>query len=419
MTSTHNHDAGTTSRDSSLLLDVGVPFRLRGGELLLEAQAHHGVQRWLDNFERVTLCAPVVPEALVDPSVQWAPAESITRGGRLAVAPLPWGYDVRGHMKHVSAVRGKLRALIPQHRRLCFANIGWLGAWGRIGAEEAFASQRPFAVWLDWVLQDMPLRAERNPVKRAWRKAERAVLKRLVLRDIRRASVGLFNGKTVYDAYAHVSRNPQIVHDIHLTEADIIPERQLEARLSRMEGPLRIIYVGRVHEMKGPRHWLDAMATAIREYRGPRKVTATWIGDGPLIAEMRAAVQARNLSEHLSFPGLERDRARLVASLRDADLFSFCHLTPESPRCLIEALMSGLPTVGFSSAYAQGLLGSHAEGGLFVPVGDSAALGRELARCLADPASLRRMSQVAYAAGRQYSDVRVFKHRSDLIKEYV
>ena len=81
--------------------------------------------------------------------------------------------------------------------------------------------------------------------------------------------------------------------------------------------------------------------------------------------------------------------------------------------------MSGLPTVGFTSAYAQGLLGSQTEGGLFVPVGDSAALGRGLARCLADPAHLRRMSRVAYAAGRQYSDVRVFKHRSDLIKEYV
>jgi glycosyltransferase involved in cell wall biosynthesis len=419
VTSAHNLDAATTFRASRLLLDVGVPFRVRAGELFLESQAHHGVQRWLDNFESITLCAPVVPDAMVDPTIQWVPAERLMRDGRLAVAPLPWGYDVRGHMRHVSAVRRKLRDLIPQHTHLCFANIGWLGAWGRIGAEEAYAKRRRFAVWLDWVLQDMPLRQERNALKRAWRRAERAVLGRLVLRDIRRASLGLFNGKTVFDAYAHVSRNPQIVHDIHLTEADIIPERQLEERLTSSQGPLRIIYVGRVHEMKGPRHWLDAIATAIDEYRGGRKITATWIGDGPLLEEMRTAVAARNLSEHVSFPGLERDRARLVARLREADLFSFCHLTPESPRCLIEALMSGLPIVGFSSAYALGLLGRHLEGGLFVPVGDSTALGRELASCLADPARLWRASQVAYAAGREFSDVRVFRHRSDLIKEYV
>jgi colanic acid/amylovoran biosynthesis glycosyltransferase len=385
----------------SLLLDVGVPFRRRAGELLLESQAHHGVQRWLDYFTRVTLCAPIVPEALVDPSMQWLPAEPLLRDANLAVAPLPWGYDVRCHLRHAATVRRTFRELIPRHDRLCFANIGWLGAWGRIAAEEAFAQQRPFAVWLDWVLQDMPLRPERNAVKRAWRKAERMVLSQLVLRDIRRASLGLFNGRTVFDAYAGLSRNPRLVHDVHLTEADIIPEWQLEAR----------------HDMKGPGHWLDAVATALGEYRGPRRITATWIGDGPLLEQMRAAVAARGLSEQVSFTGLERDRGRLIATLREADLFLSCHLTPESPRCLIEALMSGLPIAGFSSAYGSDLLGSNVEGGAFVALGDRTALGRELARCLAEPALLRRMSRAAYSAGMEYSDVRVFKHRSDLIRE--
>lgn len=418
MASTHGAGAAAAAY-SSLLLDVGVPFRMRAGELLLEAQAHHGVQRWLDHFDRVTLCAPIVPETLVDPSMQWLPAKPLTHGGRLAVAALPWGYDVRGHMTHVAAVRRTFRELIPRHDRLCFANFGWLGAWGRIGAEEAFAQNRRFAVWLDWVLQEMPLRPDRSAVKRMWRKAERSVLRRLVLRDIRRASLGLFNGKTVFDAYAGLSRNPRVVHDVHLTEADIIPEAQLEARLSRSDGPLRIVCVGRVHEMKGPRHWLDAVATAMAEQRGTRKITATWIGDGPLLEQMRALVAARNLSAEVSFPGLERDRGRVVAALRDADVFLSCHLTPESPRALIEALMSGLPIAAYSSAYSLELLGSNLEGGVFAAMGDSAALGRELARCLTDAARLRRSSRAAYSAGRDFSDTRVFKHRSDLIKEYL
>lgn len=418
MASTHGTGTAAASL-SSLLLDVGVPFRMRSGELLLEAQAHHGVQRWLDHFDRVTLCAPIVPEALVDPSMQWIAATPLVQGGRLAVVALPWGYDVRGHMTHVAAVRRTFRVLIPRHDRLCFANFGWLGAWGRIGAEEAFAQDRRFAVWFDWVLQDMPLRPERNAAKRVWRKAERSVLRRLVLRDIRRASLGLFNGRTVFDAYASWSTNPRVVHDVHLTEADLITEAQLEARLARKEGPLRIVCVGRVHEMKGPRQWLDAVATAIAERRGPRGITATWFGDGPLLAEMRALVAARNLSAEVSFRGLEADRGRVAAALRDADLFLSCHLTPESPRTLIEALMSGLPIAAFSSAYALDLLAGNVEGGVFAAMGDSVALGRELARCLADPARLQRISRAAYSAGREYSDARVFKHRSDLIKEYV
>src|SRR6185503_14985780 len=53
---------------NSLLLDLPVPFRRIDGVLHVEAQAHNGIQRWLDNFERVTVCAPCIPDALVDPS---------------------------------------------------------------------------------------------------------------------------------------------------------------------------------------------------------------------------------------------------------------------------------------------------------------------------------------------------------------
>jgi colanic acid/amylovoran biosynthesis glycosyltransferase len=406
------------ARVSRLLLDVGVPFRVQDTEVYVESQAHHGIRQWLENFDSLTLCAPVVPERHLDSSMRWLPASDLIAEGRLATVLLPWGYDLRNHVAHVGHVRQVFRELIPQHSHLGFSNLGWLGAWGRIGCEEAHRLGRPYAIWLDWVLHEMPAASESSALKRSWRRVQTAMLKHKSFRDIRRASLGLFNGRTVFDAYAALCKVPRVAHDIHLGVNDIVSAEQLERRLARESGPLKVIYVGRVHEMKGPWHWLDAMQAVTSKLRAGREVQATWLGDGPLLAQAQETVRTRSLSGRVNFAGPEIDRQRLLGALRDADLFVFCHLTPESPRCLIEALMSGLPIVGFESAYASGLVEEHKAGGLFVPRGATGRLADAAAAALSNPEGLRRMSRAALAAGMGFSDVAVFKHRSDLIKEF-
>jgi glycosyltransferase involved in cell wall biosynthesis len=170
--------------------------------------------------------------------------------------------------------------------------------------------------------------------------------------------------------------------------------------------------------MKGPREWLDTMERVLAQTRGRLDVRAEWVGDGPLLTELRAAVRARNLADRISFPGAEMDRKKILDIFRGADLFAFCHLTPESPRCLIEALMSGLPIVGFESAYAADLLDG-SQGGNLVPVSDTAALAAAVVACLDDRAVLQRMARAARQCGTRFSDVKVFRHRSDLIKEFL
>ena len=71
------------------------------------------------------------------------------------------------------------------------------------------------------------------------------------------------------------------------------------------------------------------------------------------------------LELYISFPGIEKDRQLVIDFLRTLDVFMFCHVTPESPRCLIEALMSGLPLIGYDSEYAKDLVAEHG-GGKFV-----------------------------------------------------
>jgi glycosyltransferase involved in cell wall biosynthesis len=403
---------------ASLLLELAVPFRRVDGVLHVEAQAHNGMARWLDNFERLTICAPLVPESHVDPTMDWKPAQDLLDGGRLALHELPWGYHPRDHLRHRQQVRALFRRLIPQSRFLCFSNLGWSGAWGNLAAEEARRAGRPYSVWLDWELHVTPVGTGSGPLKRTLLDLRRRVERRNAVDAIRHASLGLFHGRTVYDAYAPISRNPHVVHDVHLKKTDVIGEAELQRRLARDGGRIRIGYVGRVHEMKGPLDWIAAIAQVAARPEFAGRFDATWLGNGPLLEAAREDVRRRGLEDVISFPGGESDRAKVVAFFRSLDQFVFCHNTPESPRCLLEALMAGVPIVGYWSSFAEDLVSTEG-GGEFVPVGDVDALAQAIVRQLADAPLRRRQSVAARLSGTHFSDEAVFAHRSELIKQHL
>jgi colanic acid/amylovoran biosynthesis glycosyltransferase len=409
---------GTPLPSNSLLLELPVPFRRIGGVVHFEAQAHNGVSRWLDNFEHVTICAPLMSESRLDPSMDWTSAEQLLREGRLTLHELPWGYHPRDHFRHRAKVRALFRHLIPQHRFLCFSNLGWSGAWGNIAASEAVRAGRPYAVWLDWVLHVTQPASQAGAFKRQLNALRTRFERRSAMAAISNASLGLFHGQTVYDAYAGISKNPHVVHNVHLKKADLISEAALMQRLDRTNEAIRIGYVGRVHEMKGPFDWIAAVAGALAAGGDGRRIEAIWLGDGPLLEQARAEVLRRGLADVITFRGVEHDRKKVVAFFQSLDLFVFCHTTLESPRCLLEALMSGVPLVGYHSAFAEELVAADG-GGRFVPIGDVPALAAEIDRHVVDPALRRRTALAARVSGERFSDEAVFAHRSELIKHHL
>ena len=80
-------------------------------------------------------------------------------------------------------------------------------------------------------------------------------------RCIRRASLGLFHGASCYAEYAPWCAMSYIVHDFPMAETDFITNQQLEDKSRQVaeSTPLRIGYVGRADEMKGPFDWLEVM----------------------------------------------------------------------------------------------------------------------------------------------------------------
>jgi colanic acid/amylovoran biosynthesis glycosyltransferase len=403
-----------------LLLDLNVPFRRGPHGLLVEAQALNGMRLWAEHFDRVTVCAPQIPSNYADPStVVWADPTELLAGGRVEFEPLPWGYHPREHFLHRKTVRRRLDTLVARHRYLCFANLGIFGAWGRLAVDAARRQKKPYSLWFDWVLHEMTAGQAgsakekiRNWIYGAW-------TKRVTDRAIRGCSLGLFHGNTVYEAYAPLCREPALVHGVHVHPGDAIPDVELSARMASLasRSPLHIGYVGRAHPMKAPLQWIDAVAQAVRVL-GQGRIEATWLGDGPLLESARARVRELGLENSIRFDGFVSDRSAVLGFLRGLDIFLFTHVTPESPRCLIEALISGLPLIGYESSYARELV-SNRGGGQFSRIGDSGALAENLIWLARNREELTRLTSEAANGRGLYNDETVFAHRSELIKRFL
>ena len=112
------------------------------------------------------------------------------------------------------------------------------------------------------------------------------------------------------------------------------------------------------------------------------------------------------------------DRATVLDHLRAAHVFLFCHKTPESPRCLIEALISGTPIVGYAGSFAEDLIANH-QGGVLVPLHDVGALAEAVVALGQDPQALADKIRAAKSDGDPYDDEGVFVHRSEIIRKYL
>ena len=130
-----------------------------------------------------------------------------------------------------------------------------------------------------------------------------------------------------------------------------------------------------------------------------------------------ASLKEFGLQDRVRAPGFVGERADLLAELRRAHVFVFTHVTPESPRCLLESLASGTPIVGYNSAYAEELTAGRG-GGTFVQMGNWEALGGEIVALGKDRSRLRQLISEAADNGKRFNDEAVFRERSKLIRTY-
>lgn len=404
------------TKSGRLLIYAPVPLVQTEAGLHLENQACNGLKLWSENFDEVVAMYPVLygplPEA-------WQPISMIGSNlDRIRVLPLQTAYRPDQFVRHYRATRDLIRVEIAAADYLSFSIGGLFGDWGSVACWQAHRAGRDFAVWTDRVESEV---VRRTSSSGSWRQRLRAKLEHRPMWwwekfIIRRATLGLFHGKETFDTYAPYSRQPQLVHDIHVKKSEHIAAADLETKVAGAgQGPLKIVYTGRASAMKGPQDWVSVL----ENLNGLNvDFQATWLGDGPEISNMQARVKVAGLEDRVHFTGFVNDRREVLDYLRDAHLFMFCHKTPESPRCLIEALVSATPIVGYEGAFASDLVSTN-KGGRLVALNDVAALSQVVAGLARDRGVLAGLIKQALKDGTPFDDKGVFQHRSDVIRKYL
>ncbi|MDQ7834271.1 MAG: glycosyltransferase [Humidesulfovibrio sp.] len=157
-----------------------------------------------------------------------------------------------------------------------------------------------------------------------------------------------------------------------------------------IERQTSVLYLGRLSEEKGVALLLHAFALA---------ATGDWklvlAGDGPERANLEALADDLSITNRTIFLGMVKEVPALLFS---ASIFALPSKLEGFPMALGEAMSCGLPPVVTATSGALGLV-QDGRNGLISPVGDAPALGRNLARLMAD-------AQLRCEMGKAAQDIR-------------
>jgi glycosyltransferase involved in cell wall biosynthesis len=405
---------------SGMLLVLPAPFYRVEGKLVLESQACNGIERWADHFGKVVVVAPMLPDEIAEQerTIVWRDTETLSQPERFELISVPWAYSIKLFMKHYASTRQLLAGLIDRCQYLQFPLGGLFGDWGAVAALEAQRQHRPYAVHTDLVEEQVILQLAQG---KDWKSQLKGRFFSLIAKNyykgiIRRSSLALLHGEDCHTAYGGLCTRSFLVHDIHTKPEDAISQKALAEKVQELaiDRTLRICYTGRMVPMKAPLDWVRAIGEA-RDLGA--EVKATWVGDGDLRDEMQQLIVELGLEDCIELVGYESDRQQVLQHIRSAHLMLFTHITSESPRCLIEAFVSGTAIVGYYSRYAEDL--TQDGGGAFVPTHDWHQLGRLLKDLWSDRPRLITMVEQAAAKRTHFNDEVVFQERSELIKRYL
>ena len=129
--------------------------------------------------------------------------------------------------------------------------------------------------------------------------------------------------------------------------------------------------------------------------------TLTVAGNGPELERLRALVTKLGLGGAVRFTGRVENSA-MPALYAQADCVVNTSTVDNMPISLLEAFASGLPVVSTDAGGIPDML-THGVSGLLVPVGDAAAMAKEVCRVLAEPGLALCLAQAGRAEAEKYA----------------
>ena len=125
------------------------------------------------------------------------------------------------------------------------------------------------------------------------------------------------------------------------------------------------------------------------------------IGDGPLRSELEQLARQLKIADHIRFAGLLDDVRPVLAA---ADVFVLSSKTEGMPGAVIEAGLSGVPTIAYDVGGISEVI-DNGETGILVTPGDRKAFAKSVASVLDDRLLLNRTGQTAAVRFREKFDL--------------
>jgi glycosyltransferase involved in cell wall biosynthesis len=163
---------------------------------------------------------------------------------------------------------------------------------------------------------------------------------------------------------------PDINIDMIPAGADLDAVRPTSAPTS--EGPVRLLFVGRLVRQKG----LDVLFRALATLKTRTDWTLVIVGEGPLKDELVSAARNLGMADRVEFRGWLQ-RKHLPAAYEQADVFVLPSRDEGMSNAMLEAMAAGLPVIGSKVAGLDEVV-VDGKTGLLVPPENVVALAEAL-----------------------------------------
>jgi glycogen synthase len=209
--------------------------------------------------------------------------------------------------------------------------------------------------------------------------------------------------RALYHAGGLRFREERVVHNG--VRLGVRPRASLRDRSQLVRrGELRLLFAGRITEIKGVHTALEALALLDADRLGVARVRLTVVGDMndvAYLAGLRETVERQGLASSVELrPAVPEES--LFALFQDHDVYLFPSLFEPFSLTLIHALAAGIPTVA-SRIGGNIEIVHERETGLLFAKSDGADLARAVAELAADPALRVRVSAGAREAAADFT----------------
>lgn len=367
------YEGGRTRPEHLLVVSHVVHYRHAGAWHAYGPYARE-LELWAGLFDRLTVAAPVREEA--------PPGDCIAlRAPRLALAPQPetGGATMRAKLVQIARLPRSLWTLARSMARADAIHVRCPGNIGLLGAVLApLFSTRLVAKYAgQW---------QRRPGEPSSVRLQRAILRS----PWWRGPVLVYGGSTGERAHI-VPFFSTALDAAQMTRARAAAER------ARPDGPLRLLFVGRLSREKNAGVVIEAVA---RLRRAGIETSATIVGDGPARAELVSRARALGVEDRVSMAGAVPHEHVLV-SYESADVAILLSETEGWPKAIAEAMAFGLICIGSDCGVVRSMLSDGR--GLVLDSRDAAALADLLRPIAETPGRYDEMRQRAARWSQQFT----------------